>query len=192
MEFNILARSSKNREKYSMCQIWDVWKCYLFLIFTCFLWTHPLRSKPINNTSYVHSLKNLLCFSSICENLNRAYFWGNISEQWLGKYYCILGRIWVRRDISKQVWFVLKAAGFMVMAAMKHQENCTFIYVFKQHCQHYLIILSLWISTPLPLHIPYLKDNSHNLTKYKSQGTSKIPISQPFRELGNIWTYSLS
>ena len=36
-----------------------------------------------------------------------------------------------------------------------------------------------------PPHIPCLNDNPYNLTKYESKGTSNIPISQLFSELGN-------
>ena len=36
-----------------------------------------------------------------------------------------------------------------------------------------------------------LKEYPHNLTKYEINGTSKIPTSQLFSELGKIWKYSL-
>ena len=36
-----------------------------------------------------------------------------------------------------------------------------------------------------------LRDYPHNLTKYKNKGTSKIPISPLFSELGKIWKWNL-
>ena len=39
--------------------------------------------------------------------------------------------------------------------------------------------------------ILYLKDFPHNLTKYEIKGTSKIPISLLFSELGKIQKYNL-
>ena len=56
MKFNILARSWEiqkiqiiwqNTKDKNMYQIQEVVKCYLFLIFNRFLWTHPFRPKPI-------------------------------------------------------------------------------------------------------------------------------------------------
>ena len=43
-----------------------------------------------------------------------------------------------------------------------------------------------------PTDIPSLKDCSYNLTKCKSNWNSKLSISQPFSELGEIWKYNLS
>ena len=62
---------------YKMCEIQEGVKCYLFHIFTCFLWTHPLRSKPIIKRPF-KCLKRSFGFqfqasSSICEQLMRAY-----------------------------------------------------------------------------------------------------------------------
>ena len=37
----------KNTEPKCMYEIQEVAKCYLYLVFTCFVWIHPLRSKPI-------------------------------------------------------------------------------------------------------------------------------------------------
>ena len=57
------------------------------------------------------SLRYLLCFSSKSKDLIRAYPWikkTQIKDQWLGKYYYILGRIWSKRGISEQVSDVVK------------------------------------------------------------------------------------
>ena len=55
------------------------------------------------------SLRNLLCFSFRCEDFIRTYPWRKKkSDQWLGNYDCVLGKIWVKRGDHKQVWFFLK------------------------------------------------------------------------------------
>ena len=41
----------QNTKSKSVCQIQELVKCYLFLIFTSFGWIHPFMSKPIINTS---------------------------------------------------------------------------------------------------------------------------------------------
>ena len=58
-----------------MYQIQEVIKCYLFLIITCFLWTHPLRSK-LSKTPFI--------FSSKYEDLIRAYVRSKKTDQWWG------------------------------------------------------------------------------------------------------------
>ena len=61
MIFNIWIRSCKfktiqriwqNTKFKSICWIQEVVKCFLFLIFAGFLWTHSLRSKPIIKASF--------------------------------------------------------------------------------------------------------------------------------------------
>ena len=77
----------------------------LFISYFCSLFiTHSLRSKQ--------SLRHLLCFNFRCEDIIRIYPRRKTkSDQWLGKYYCTLGRIWTKQGVSKQVWFVPKTAG---------------------------------------------------------------------------------
>ena len=86
MNLNILGRSWKfkkihriwqNTKYKSMYEIQEVVWCYLFHIFTCFLWTHLSRSKPIIKRTF-KCLKRWFGFwfqvsSSICEDLNKAY-----------------------------------------------------------------------------------------------------------------------
>ena len=48
-----------------------------------------------------------------------------------------------------------------------------------------------WVPPFSPTNILYLKDFPHNLTKYEIKGTSKIPISLLFSELGKIQKYNL-
>ena len=46
---------------------------------------------------------------------------------------------------------------------------------------------------PPHLHtLPSLKPCPHNLTKYETKRNSKIPTFQLFRELAEVWKYSLS
>ena len=49
-----------------MYPINEVLKCYLLLIYSCFVWTHLLRSKPIIKTHLLYS-------SCRCEDLIRVY-----------------------------------------------------------------------------------------------------------------------
>ena len=60
-------------------------------------------------------------------------------------------------------WYILRSYRFVVVVTFKPPQNI------------YKVNIQLWL--PYPSHIPYLKDNVHNLTKYESKGTSKIPIS---------------
>ena len=88
----------------SMYQIQELAKGYLFLIFAHFLLHIHLGPNQ--------SLRHLLCFNFRCEDIIRIYPWRKTkSDQWLGKYYCTLGRIWAKQGVSKQVWFVPKTAG---------------------------------------------------------------------------------
>ena len=86
MKLNILGRSWKfkkiqrvwqNTKYKSMYEIQEVLKCYLCHIFTSFLWTHLLRSKPIIERPF-KCLKRWFGFlfqasSSVSEDLSRAY-----------------------------------------------------------------------------------------------------------------------
>ena len=60
-----------------MYQIQKIVQRSLLLIFTRFLWTHPLRSKPIIET-------RLLCFCSRCKDLIRVCIWSkkNLIIDW--------------------------------------------------------------------------------------------------------------
>ena len=121
MKFNILGRGWKLKIYRGYENIQNVRntrgsKMLLIPIFTCFLWTHPLRSKPIIKRPF-KCLKRSFGFqfqasSSICEQLMRAYPRSKkiCIHRWFGDY-CILGRIWVKRGFSKQVWFFPKTDG---------------------------------------------------------------------------------
>ena len=106
------------------------------------------------------------------------------------EYYCIFGRISVKRGGSEQLWFVPKTAGgFGVVAAVQSKKVAIFtliVAVTKLLHNEYRLRL------PYPSHIPCLKDNPQNLTKYESKGTLKIPISQMFSKLGKRLKCSFS
>ena len=77
---------------------------------------------------------------------------------------------------------------FQHLNCHKIDINC---YEYEHIFSWKLAIQSL-IDSPSPTHISCMKNCPHNLTKYEIKGTSKIPISRLFSELGKIWKYSLS
>ena len=48
------------------------------------------------------------------------------------------------------------------------------------------------VDSDFPTHHIYPEDNPYNLKKYESKGTSKIPISQLFSDVGKTRNYFLS
>ena len=81
---------AKQKEDKIMFQTQKVVKCYLFLIFTRFLWTHLLRSKPIIN--------DLLRFNSRYWDLFSTYHWSkkNLINDWE-----IIIVYWEESELSK-------------------------------------------------------------------------------------------
>ena len=107
-----------------------------------------------------------------------------ISDQGLGKYHCILGRIWAKRGVSKQISAVVKLGSSATprkrLPSFKLENSASSTQTATK-----LLHNEYQLRLPYPSHIPCLKDNFHNLTKYECKETFKIPISLLFKE-GNI------
>ena len=88
------------------------------------------------------------------------------SDQWLGKYYCILERIWVKWDINKQVWFVPKTSGGYGGGSNAIPGR---LYNLYSHLNLHTVFPALVTTKKFnkyqlcyPSHIPCLKDNPQN------------------------------
>ena len=93
---------------------------------------------------------------------------------------------WTRLVFSKCSWVVWWDS---TTPAIEVIHNC-FIKVeisSSWKCQFYHKLDSSLSAT----NIPCLKEYTRNLTKNEIKGTSEIPISQLFIELGKIWKYRL-
>ena len=105
----------------------------------------------------------------------------------MGKYYCTLGRIYVKQNISKQVclkWSKNSRRVYRVGSSETPGRICNFYPCFQKgypelKLQHNCFITNIGFPT---YHI-------YPSSKYERKGTSKIPISQLFSELGDIWKY---
>ena len=139
-----------------MSQIQEVVKCYLFLIFTYILWTHPFRSKPVIKTIFLILVPDAKTSSGPIPEVKK-------SDQLLGKYYCILGSIWAKWGVGKQVWFVPKTARRfgvaaerllhlnleIVFSALKLPQNCYIMNINSDFPTHHIYpvwktILTIW------------------------------------------------
>ena len=153
----------------------EVVKCYLFLIFARILWIHPLGvlvpdatlhwSFPwrISSVNVTKSAGNYSIFAAVqipnqdlSQKLKKYIYW-------LGKCHYTLQRIWAKRGVSKQVWFVAKTAGGLacwewynphlsletVLPALKLPHNCYIINIKSDFPTHYIYpawktILTIW------------------------------------------------
>ena len=174
---------AKQKEDKIMFQTQKVVKCYLFLIFTHFLWTHLLRSKLIIN--------DLLRFNSRCWDLFSAYHWSkkNLINDWE-----IIIVYWEESERSKALankfGLLQKTTGSLgSWQQCSFRKTLQFLSSFKLangvpstkllHNDYWLLY---------PAHAPCLKDTIWQNVKV----TSKIHISKLFGELRKTWNFCLS
>ena len=95
----------------------------------------------------------------------------------MGKYYCILGRIYVKQNISKQVWLGPKtAAGFIRGGSSETPGRiCNFYPCLQKGYPELKLQQNCFITN-----IEFPTYHIYSASKYERKRTSKIPISQLF------------
>ena len=172
-------------------------------------WIHLflLKIKIQQNPSYPRKEHNTI-FKHIHQNI-RAYPRSKkiCIDQWLWKYYCILRKIWVKRGVGKQVWFVPNT----FLAGSKgscHPRNVLrFLLLFKlgssipstltkkkmlfKHEHFFLLKTGNLILNRVPIsptNIPCLRLSSQS-DKYEIKEASRIQIYKLISKLVAIWDY---
>ena len=108
----------------------------------------------------------------------------NCIDQWMGKHYCIMGRIQTKQGVDEQVRFIPNMVGGSLLLS------------FKLNIWTFLSLKNWQVNNELgsllsPTNMLCLKDYLHNFTKYEIKGTLKIPIFLLLSELGKIWKYNI-
>ena len=107
----------------------------------------------------------------------------------MGKYYCILVRIWLKcglfQKLLEGLWWwqqciFRKTLQFLPSFKLANSVSSTYTTTKISHNEYRLLYAS---------NIACYKENPHNLTKYKSEETLKTPISQLLSELRDTWIY---
>ena len=96
-------------------------------------------------------------------------------DQWLRKYYCLLERIWANRGVSEQMWFVPKEVGDGGWQQCNPRKPLQLLPSFELGNSVSTTLLHNEYRPPLPITYTHLKDDPHNLARWK-QGNLKIPI----------------
>ena len=122
------------------------------------------------------------------------------------KCYFILGETQAKRGVGKQVWFVLDTVvrsggqcntAEILQFLLSFNGNCLSSIYTDTKVYKYEYFFSSKTSNLIIIGFPTnrvscLKDGPHNRTKSEIERTSKISISQLFKELRIIWECSLS
>ena len=123
-------------------------------------------------------------------------------DQWLGKY-CILRKIWAKQGVGEQVWFVSNTVVESGVSRNSFSNDLSLeavspVLKLTQNCYINMNIFFLKKGSLIINWVPFcvtnilcLKKFPYNATKHEMKGTSKIPISQLFSELGKFLKCSL-